>query len=104
MTDIQETKLALQQRLRELQDRIEDIDEDLSSPADDDWDEAAVEAAGDEVLEEVGDVSLDEMAQIRKALALIEAGRYGECESCGESIGDARLRIIPSATKCVNCA
>jgi len=57
--------------LEELQAQLGNIDDDLSAPADHDWQEAVVEAAGDEVLEEFGDVSLDEIAQFIKALAKI---------------------------------
>lgn len=104
MIDIEQTKLHLEQRLRELKERAEDIDEDLTSPADDDWEEAATEAANDEVLEEVGDVTLEEIAQVKQALAQIAAGRYGTCMSCGGGIGEARLKALPYATKCVKCA
>ena len=38
-----------------------------------------------------------------RALARIEAGTYGTCESCGEPIGKARLQAFPRATLCVTC-
>ena len=104
MTDHSEIKLLLQKTLHELTNRAEAIDDDLSEPADDDWDEEAVEAAGDEVLEEVGEVTLEEIAQIKRALAQIEAGKYGECTRCGEPIAKARLAALPQATNCVECA
>jgi len=37
------------------------------------------------------------------ALARIEAGTYGVCESCGQPIGKARLQAFPRATLCVAC-
>ena len=43
------------------------------------------------------------LAQNEKALARIEAGTYGVCESCGEPIGTARLQAFPRATLCVAC-
>jgi RNA polymerase-binding transcription factor DksA len=104
MSDIEQTKLRLEQMLRELTERAEEIDEDLSSPGDDDWQEAATESASDEVLEEVGDVTIEEIAQIKLALAQIAAGRYGICVVCAGSIGEGRLKALPYATKCVNCA
>ncbi len=104
MVDLTQTKMRLEQKLRELTERAKEIDDELSAPGDDDWEEAATESAGDESLEEVGDVTLEEIAQIREALAQIEAGRYGICTSCGENIAEARLQALPSATKCVDCA
>ena len=43
------------------------------------------------------------LAQAERALARIEAGTYGSCESCGEPIGKARLQAFPRATLCVRC-
>ncbi|HEX4063050.1 MAG TPA: TraR/DksA C4-type zinc finger protein [Streptosporangiaceae bacterium] len=43
------------------------------------------------------------LAQNERALARIAAGTYGVCESCGESIGKARLQAFPRATLCVAC-
>ena len=43
------------------------------------------------------------LAQTERALARIEAGTYGSCESCGEPIGKARLQAFPRATLCVTC-
>ena len=43
------------------------------------------------------------LAQNERALARIEDGTYGVCESCGEPIGKARLQAFPRATLCVAC-
>jgi DnaK suppressor protein len=43
------------------------------------------------------------LAQNERAIARIEAGPYGTCESCGEAIGKARLQAFPRATLCVIC-
>ena len=43
------------------------------------------------------------LAQDERAIARIEAGTYGTCESCGEAIGKARLQAFPRATLCVTC-
>jgi DnaK suppressor protein len=43
------------------------------------------------------------LSQTERALARIEAGTYGSCESCGEPIGKARLQAFPRATLCVKC-
>ena len=43
------------------------------------------------------------LAQTERALAKIEDGSYGVCESCGEPIGKARLQAFPRATLCVAC-
>jgi DnaK suppressor protein len=43
------------------------------------------------------------LAQAEHALARIEDGTYGTCESCGEAIGKARLQAFPRAVLCVAC-
>jgi DnaK suppressor protein len=43
------------------------------------------------------------LAQNERAIARIDAGTYGTCESCGEAIGKARLQAFPRATLCVSC-
>jgi DnaK suppressor protein len=43
------------------------------------------------------------LIQSERAIARIEAGTYGTCESCGEAIGKARLQAFPRATLCVKC-
>jgi len=43
------------------------------------------------------------LAQTERALARIDAGTYGTCESCGDPIGKARLQAFPRATLCVKC-
>ncbi|MGA4507132.1 TraR/DksA family transcriptional regulator [Propionibacteriaceae bacterium G1746] len=37
------------------------------------------------------------------ALKMLDAGKYGLCESCGRPIGKARLQAFPRATMCVQC-
>lgn len=43
------------------------------------------------------------LAKIEQALAKIDDGVYGECESCGEDIGAKRLEARPVAELCIDC-
>lgn len=43
------------------------------------------------------------LAEIDAALARIEAGTYGTCESCGGQISEERLEAMPYATLCIEC-
>jgi DnaK suppressor protein len=43
------------------------------------------------------------LSKIDAALEKIEQGVYGECTSCGEEIGIARLRARPVAELCIDC-
>jgi DnaK suppressor protein len=41
--------------------------------------------------------------KVNESLALIHAGDYGYCESCGIEIGLKRLEARPTATLCIDC-
>lgn len=45
----------------------------------------------------------DLMLQNERAIARMEAGTYGLCESCSSPIGKARLQAFPRATLCMSC-
>jgi len=44
------------------------------------------------------------MKQIREALGRIDAGTFGKCEECGETIARPRLQALPYAKYCIGCA
>jgi DnaK suppressor protein len=41
--------------------------------------------------------------KIKDALDRIDNDEFGICEECGEQIGDARLKVRPVTTLCINC-
>lgn len=41
---------------------------------------------------------------IDRALEKLDTGTYGVCDSCGQSIGEARLEALRAASICVDCA
>jgi DnaK suppressor protein len=41
--------------------------------------------------------------KIQEAMERIDDGEFGVCESCGEEIGEARLRARPVTTLCIDC-
>ncbi len=43
------------------------------------------------------------IGKIREALERIDAGEFGECEDCGDQIGEARLKARPVTTLCIEC-
>ncbi len=48
--------------------------------------------------------TIDLLGKVERALARIDAGGYGICESCGKAIPIERLDILPYSTLCVDCA
>ena len=45
----------------------------------------------------------DKLRLIDEALRKIDDGSYGTCESCGDDIGEDRLRAMPLAKLCLSC-
>ena len=45
----------------------------------------------------------EHLRQVDHALAKIEDGSYGTCESCGKPIARERLDALPEATICIDC-
>ena len=58
----------------------------------------------DVALEGQGALVEREIASVKRALARIEDGTYGECVRCGGAIADARLEARPEAALCIDCA
>ncbi len=97
-------KRELENRLASLQRRLASIKADVTKAHSGDSAEQAQERENDEVVDAIGNETRLSIRVIQAALERIEDGTYGECDSCGEDIGEARLSAIPEATRCVNCA
>ena len=76
----------------------------MSTHHEPDWQERATQLENDEVLEELDEMTLEEIRQIRMALRRMENGSYGICSTCGRPIGTKRLAAVPSALTCVACS
>ena len=64
-------------------------------------DENAAEVAVFESNLSLEDTLEQSLEMINRALQKIKNGTYGLCEKCGETINEERLKIMPTATKCV---
>ena len=94
----------------ELRDEIERAESDIADRLGDSVSDAGDDQAdvGAKTYEREHELSLtynarDLLVQTERAVARIESGTYGVCESCGEPIGKARLQAFPRATLCVRC-
>lgn len=65
-------------------------------------DAAAVTAERTEVLGLVDSLK-QQLDDVDKALAHIEAGTYGTCDNCSKEIGAARMEFRPASVLCVDC-
>jgi len=64
------------------------------------YEEAAQKASTSYALHRLSDGQRDEVAQIDRALARMNAGIYGKCDACGDEIGYDRLKALPHTNLC----
>ncbi|MGH9036068.1 MAG: TraR/DksA family transcriptional regulator [Acidimicrobiia bacterium] len=55
-------------------------------------------------VEALAGTLLETLAEVEHALAKLDSGDYGTCESCGQPIPEARLEAKPAARLCISCA
>jgi DnaK suppressor protein len=108
--ELTKVRTQLAEEASELRDEIERAESDIADRLGDSISDAGDDQAdvGAKTYEREHELSLtynarDLLVQTERALARIESGTYGSCESCGEPIGKARLQAFPRATLCVSC-
>lgn len=50
------------------------------------------------------DTLKETLKDVEHALERLDAGTYGQCEGCGQPIGDDRLEAMPASRLCFSCA
>lgn len=96
--------LRRRQHLQERLDRVRSDRRRASGPLSADFAEQAVERENDEALDFFDDRTRAEIEGIGQALQRIEDETYGICQTCGDSISEGRLDIVPAAATCAPCA
>ena len=104
MGEYDQLKIELEAQLADLVGRSRNIEADLQQQLDPDLEEQAADLAGDEALSGIDEVLQREITAIRHALLRIENGTYGICAKCGGEIGAERMKALPTATICIDCA
>jgi RNA polymerase-binding transcription factor DksA len=89
--------------LARYRDAGERADEELATPAHDQVD-AASEQWDARVLSEMSDADARVLDGVIAALRRLDAGTYGSCAACRRPIEPARLRLLPEAAECADCA
>ena len=102
--DFTRQKTSLLERREALTTHLNAVEHALDETPSKDWEDRASERQGDEVLEVLGLKEMAELRRIDAALARIEAGSYGTCQSCGDTIAEARLEFLPDTPYCTTCA
>ncbi len=101
---IENELLTLRNKVMERVGLIAKDKERKSGPLPQDFSEQSVAKANDQVIDNLDEIERDELSKINKALNRIKQGSYGKCDSCGEVIQAKRIKAVPYATECMNCA
>jgi RNA polymerase-binding transcription factor DksA len=107
MASLKEARKQILTHLEELRRRVGKIEKDLSresNPLDPDWEEAAPTRGNDEILGALEVEGRDQIVACEAALRRIDEGTYGTCAACGQPISSERLKALPYAITCIDCA
>jgi DnaK suppressor protein len=99
--ELEEKRSALSSAIQETMDSTRDADQrrDMFK---DPYGSASL-THDDEVAAAVVDRRARQLEEVNRALEDLDAGRYGVCRDCGETIAEARLKVLPFAIRCVGC-
>ena len=101
---IREYECQLKTRLAKLENRLASLEDALDNPASANYEDRATEREDDEVMEQLGQAGIEEIAQIKAALQRIENNTFGICAKCSDEILHERLALLPHTPFCRNCA
>ena len=98
-------KDMLEDRRREIQEKLRSLRETLPAEAADvrDIEEQSVDDFVSEVDFALMEMKSETLRQIDEALRRLESGSYGACAECGGEIAEARLKAVPFAQLCREC-
>lgn len=105
--NIDQVRSDLTNRLAELterRDRVARHTRHRDEPLPPDFADQAVELGNASTLVALDGELNREIRQIEQALRRIDDGTYGSCARCGAAIAPARLRALPDASLCIDCA
>jgi len=91
-------------RLSERLTRIEAHQTNANREVSRDWQDRANEIQNDEVVEALLPMTRNEIDHIRHAIARLESGEVIACDTCGRTIPEGRLAIVPVTRHCAACA
>lgn len=103
--DLEYFKDLLTMQLQELLDQADDTVTGMSSQKEnfpDPTDRASLESDRNFLLR-IRDREHKLIKKIKKALARIEEGTFGICDTCGEDIAVERLKARPVTAQCIDC-
>lgn len=104
---LEQERDRLTEELEALEEHTPEVEHQVGMDLGGSYDEDFADVAGDTFEREKGfaiESSVQALlTQVEEALARLDEGTYGVCESCGRAIHPARLKAIPYAKLCIDC-
>ncbi|MFB2538571.1 MULTISPECIES: TraR/DksA family transcriptional regulator [unclassified Acinetobacter] len=108
MIDKAQAKQSLLALQAEYNQRLNEINDHIRHPQDDDasndWDDQALVASHNEIRMTLSQEAVENLALVNHALMKIDSEEFGHCETCGEEIEPKRLEAVPYAKMCIKHA
>jgi RNA polymerase-binding transcription factor DksA len=99
-TDLERRRRTLLGELSRVEDDLHGLDTNVEIEPQ----EEAQESVIANVLSGLDDRVRGELSAIDRALTRLSKGEYGRCSTCREPIPEKRLRAVPTAERCTECA
>jgi DnaK suppressor protein len=103
LTQLREALVAKRRQLEAEVGRSVIYEKGLDVDATKDLGDQANTAYTREFLFELGNGDRRLLREVLIALRKLDEGGFGECERCGEAIGEKRLDALPFARYCIDC-
>lgn len=108
--EIEEIEQGMRQRRKTLFDEVREKMKAARDPNDTNQVDESIEEGDMAVADLMSHTSLaesqrdlNELQAIEAALDRIAAGNFGTCAQCGNDIEPARLKVQPTAIRCIRC-
>jgi DnaK suppressor protein len=106
--DVEEVREELQRRRRTILETVRRERAELeglrAAERDPEFEEGAQSEHEQYTLSRLSDAQRREVAAITSALVRLEEGEYGVCRDCEQEIDPRRLKALPTAMLCADCA
>ena len=101
-----DTRPILQQERTDLLSQIDEltVGGEIDLDFDDDFSDRALVASEKNENRTLAGNLQSQLEAVEHALARLDDGTYGTCESCGKAIGAERLEAIPATSQCIDHA
>ncbi len=100
--DVATARALLEQEANRLDALAARADQPTEAHPEPDPTDAGSTLLDNEVGRAVADRIAADRAAVAEALARLDAGTYGSCESCGQAIADERLEAVPATRFCID--